>query len=116
MIKVGDILKTKKQSWSQKVLSICGDVYGISYIDKFDDFGCWKTLKELEENYDLPKEKWRPNYEQGYFSVDMGGDIIEMNFTGTVGDKERILFRNYFFTKQEAILARDKIREVLKGE
>jgi hypothetical protein len=116
MIKVGDILKTKKQSWSQKVLAICGDVYGISYIDKFDDFGCWKTLKELEENFDLPKEKWEPTkFKQNYWFIDSWGKPANTVFTAD-SDEKRVMFGNCFQTKAEAELARDKIREVLKGE
>jgi hypothetical protein len=54
---VGDVL-VDEDGDERKVLAICGDIYGMSEWDHFDDFGAWFTERELEEHgYTLKSEE-----------------------------------------------------------
>jgi hypothetical protein len=116
MIKVGDVLRHKRSDGKNKVLTICGDIYGLSSYNDFSRFGYWNTKTQVEECFDLPKEKWRPDYDENYWFVN--ASIVadcELWKKYTV-DFDRLKAGNCFKTEAEAIIARDKIREVLNGE
>jgi hypothetical protein len=116
MIKVGDILEQKGCSGGRKVLAIVDDLYALSQFRGFNIFCMWVTKAEIETGYIVPKEKWRPTkFEQNYWFIDSWGKPANTVFTAD-SDEERVMFGNCFQTKAEAELARDKIREVLKGE
>lgn len=116
MIKVGDILKMKERNDTRKVLAIVDELYAISYVEHHNQFCYWTTKEGLENEFDLPKEKWRPGNLSIYYYVDFDGTVRDVkNVNGCLGDEMRISFGNCFPTKSEAELARDKIREVLKN-
>jgi hypothetical protein len=119
MIKVGDVLKSKCGESVIKIAFILentsiGNVYCVAYPDLDNEIG-WINQKEIEADYDITKEKWRPVEGEGYYYID--GFYGNVCFYSHSDMNEGIVsFGNYFETKAEAILARDKIREVLKGE
>jgi len=117
MIKVGDILEQRGCSGGRKVLAIVDDLYALSQFRGFNIFCMWVTKTELETGYIVPKEKWSPTEGEEYWYVDFDGDIYKIDFLiASNSDKDKLNFNNCFPTREAAEVARDKIREVLKGE
>ena len=119
MIKVGDILKSKNGGSLVKIVfilegTIIGNIYSVYYQDNSEI--CWFSQNEMEDIFDFPKEKWRPEAYEEYWFVCSDGSLVCCVYSGEKLDQDKEKFGNCFQTKAEAEVARDKIREVLKGE
>lgn len=72
-LKVGMILNIKeglsRGGDSRKILAICDSIYGMSCNDDFDLFFRFFSLKELQQEFILPEEKWVPEHGSTFFYV-----------------------------------------------
>jgi len=112
MIKQGDILK-HKDGREKKVLGICGEAYLLSYADNFKKGGLIYTIQELEENFIIPKEKWKPEEDEEYYYINGHGEIGTFKWQDYQTDNRYYNFGNCFQSEAEAIQARDKIKKLL---
>lgn len=115
-IKLGDILKCKVNvnTESRKVLGILNNLYFLSNYSNHNSYYDCYTLEEIEEAFELPKEKWVPKNEEKYFFVTQNGGVTFYYFVSEDSINEKILKHgNYFKTEKEAQEAADKIKELL---
>ena len=68
-------------------------------------------VKEFYKEIKLPR--WKPKYNELYYSVSWSGRIMSDKWYGTWDEELSYQFGNCFRTKKEAIKAKDKIKEML---
>ena len=68
-------------------------------------------IKEFYEEITLPK--WKPEYDENYYRITWIGEVAEDIWYGSRNDESGYKFGNCFRTKEEAEVARDKIKEIL---
>jgi hypothetical protein len=111
-IKQGDIL-TRKNGGTQKVLGICGEVYFMSEKNNYRraNGNVW-TIIELEEVFDLPKEKWVPDFKMEYWFITDQGEKDCATWVDDHIDRARLVFGNCFKTEEEYEAKLAKIKAV----
>lgn len=72
------------------------------------------TLDEFITYYELPKEKWKPKVSEVYYRFDSGLEVGTSSWNSDSLDEERFENGNCFQTREEAQVAADKIKELLK--
>ena len=73
--------------------------------------GVFPYVKEFYKETKLPK--WKPKYNERYYSVSWLGRVMSNKWYGTCDDELSYQFGNIFKTHKEAKAARDKIKEML---
>ena len=106
-LKLGQILKHKTSDDNFIVEIIAEGGANLS--------GGWFTDKEIEEKFILPKEKWVPEYKEGYYYIDNDAIVNSTYNANNHLDLKRIDIGNCFQTEAEALIASDKIKELLKN-
>lgn len=71
-------------------------------------------VKEFYKEITLPR--WKPEYREIYYFIDCDGIIVEEVWYNLQIDKSRFEFGNCFKGIEEAKVARDKIKEMLKNQ
>lgn len=112
-IKQGDILKSKYNDETRKVLGIAGDAYFLSNYNGYDKYYAGYTLKEIEEDFELPEEKWVPKHGEVYFFMNYNLYISRNKFYNDDVDNSIIASGNYFKTEKEAQEVANKVKELL---
>ena len=77
----------------------------------YDSGGVFPYVKEFYKEIKLPR--WKPKYNERYYSVSWLGRVMSNKWYGTCDDELSYQFGNIFKTREEAELARDKIKEML---
>lgn len=75
---------------------------------------CYPFLKEFYKEISL--KRWKPEYEGQYYFIDIKGDIMQKIWFDSRPDNLCYKFGNCFRTKEEALAARDKIKELLNNK
>ena len=114
MLKKGQILKRKNGTAEQKILAVVDECYLMSCLDDFTHANHFHTLKDIEDLFIIPKEKWVPEEGERFHYIDFDG-VIESGVYVEGDDDIIISFNNCFKTKEEAEQARDKVKELLGG-
>lgn len=111
-IKKGDLLKQKNDGHIRKVLLVVDDVYFLSAHNSHDStyFGC--TLKEIEENYIVPKEEWEPKVGESCCYIGNGGTVIQSVWQVGEHESNAKNFLGVYPDWKSAEEARDKIRHI----
>jgi len=110
----GDIIENEYEE--RKALSVLeeGELYAMSDKDNFDkSFGIY-THKELEEkDCKLPAEKWVPNENEDYWTIDCQ---FTHGFEWCNDEVDNLRLKNnvVFQTETEAEEALDKVKQLLK--
>ena len=68
-------------------------------------------IKEFYKEIKLPR--WKPKYNERYYSVSWLGRVMSNKWYGTCDDETGYQFGNVFKTHKEAELVRDKIKKLL---
>ena len=68
-------------------------------------------VKEFYKEIKLPR--WKPKYNERYYSVNWLGRVMSDKWYGTCDDELSYQFGNIFKTHKEAELVRDKIKKLL---
>ena len=76
-----------------------------------DKSGIFSYVKEFYKEIKLPR--WKPKYNELYYSVSWSGRIMSDKWYGTWDEELSYQFGNCFRTKKEAIKAKDKIKEMI---
>lgn len=74
----------------------------------------WPFIKEFYKEVKLPR--WKPEYRESYYFLDSNGIIVEAVWHSKQNDISRYEFGNCFVGIDEAKIARDKIKEMLKKQ
>lgn len=71
-------------------------------------------LPYIKEFYkEIKLSKWKPKYNELYYSVSWLGRVMSNKWYGTYDDELSYQFGNIFKTRKEAELVRDKIKKLL---
>ena len=70
-------------------------------------------VKEFYKEISLPR--WKPKYNERYYRITWMGTVVEDVWYGSRNDESGYKFGNCFRTKEEALAARDKIKELLNN-
>ena len=73
--------------------------------------GVFPYIKEFYKEIKLPR--WKPKYNERYYSVSWLGRVMSNKWYGTCDDELSYQFGNIFKTREEVEVARDKIKEML---
>jgi hypothetical protein len=76
--------------------------------------GTYIFLKEFYTEISLERKKWKPEYKDCYYHINVIGDVIRSIWANSQMDKLCLEFGNCFKTKEEAEVAKYKIKEMLK--
>ena len=118
-IKPGQILKYKNGEGGAKLLTILrgeGEVlYGVSYHRDHSVFHKLYNESELRNLFIIPEAKWTPEVGDGYWVVDLRSKegVIEYTYSDDSIDRVNIANDNCFRTKQEALVALEKVKKAL---
>lgn len=113
-IKQGDILQYKDGDGSRKVLGICGDVYFLSEYDDYNSCDAGYTLKEIEEDFILPKSKWKPKNGEEYYYIVGLGEVVNGKWLDYADDIKCRDFMGVFPDKKSAQKRLEEIKVLLK--
>lgn len=69
-------------------------------------------LMEFYKEIKLPR--WKPEFGDYYYFINLRGEILRCEWFDTVDENLGYEFGNCFRTQEEAEVARDKIKEILK--
>lgn len=87
-----------------------------SEVERFHDL-LHKHGKEWDaEKKELVDWRWMPKRGEGYYYFDWGGDVIKLEWEGASDDLDCYHFGNCFRTHEEAKVAAEKVKKLLKGE
>lgn len=75
------------------------------------DYSEYSLVKEFYKEIKLPR--WKPKYNERYYSVSWLGRVMSNKWYGTCDDELSYQFGNIFKTCKEAELVRDKIKKLL---
>lgn len=115
MIKKGQILKYKNNNESsRKVLEIVGELYFLSDTNHKYPSQAPYIIEEIEEYFEIPKERWVPKHNEEYFFINTITGIANTYNTNNYNDVEHVKIGNIFKTKEEAQKMADKFKELLK--
>lgn len=109
-------MKYKGSTDTKKVLLVIEDCALLSHVDHHDDASGWRTFKEIEENYDLPKEQWEPKSLEKCWIIDVTGIPKEITWFELDNKHcEKIKdFLGVYKTRVEAEAAALKIKNLLR--
>jgi hypothetical protein len=101
----GQILKDKNDNDRVKVLEILGDIVFISTCHDHERVRSYYTLKEINDRFELPEEKWIPKDGETYYIPDIGTPDLFFSaaWTNDKYDDLRMSRGIVFKTKEEAI-------------
>ncbi len=113
-IKKGDVLKHKFRDGNIKVLGIFEDLYVLSELNDYKRCIGLYTKEQMEEYFDLPKEKWTPKEGEIVWYIGSNLCVLWMNFNQSYRfDEERMACGNCFQTESEAQAMADKFKALL---
>ena len=99
-LKQGDLIKDKNGR-TCKVMEIHGKLLFISFLDKYDHFGCTRTeaqLKDLGYTWDTPA--WEPELVTIYWYITTAGKADDENWQNDILDHARRDFLGIYQTKE----------------
>ncbi len=74
-LKIGQIIKHKRYEETRKVLEVLQNLVALSEPEDHESFWHWRSFKEIEENYILPEEEWKPGYDEMYWYINADGNV-----------------------------------------
>jgi len=112
-LKIGQILTYKENNATRKVLEVFTNTVVISsHTDHNISAGIY-SFKEIEEDYILPKEEWKPEYGNYYFFINASGLITQSTWMGDYTEQARKNFLGIYRTKEDAEKALKDIKNKL---
>jgi len=114
-LKINQILKYKDSNDDVRVIEVFSQSALLSCTDNHKIPEEIYTFEEIQEAFELPKERWQPKKEGRYYCIGSNGLIIDSQWVNYVVDKKRLDLGNIFKTREEAEQARDKIKELLQN-
>ena len=111
-LKQGDVVNRNGECF--KILGVCGEVV---FFEE-DTMVVSRSKRELEtQGYRLLEDKkpWVPFIGQTVYRINEIGDTQEYKYDGSSYQQRMVSFSNCFRTREEAILACDKVKELLKS-
>ena len=108
-------LKYKKYDHERTVLGVYGDLYFLSYINSKKTGSEYFTLEGLKETFEIPEERLLPVEGQNYWATDCATEkgITKYIWGNDPIDKSNLANNNVFRTKAEALVAYEKVKQVL---
>lgn len=110
MIKQGDTIKNKNGT-TRKVLAACGELYALSTSVDHEEYATWYTKQQIEKHYDLPKEKWKPEYREQYWYVGNIGKVFREVWDDAFKDQALYNIGNCYRTEAEALEAAERVKK-----
>ena len=83
----------------------------IAYTCADVEFRLLPFLREFYKEIKLPR--WKPKYKERYYRINWKGAVVETAWYDTQDEEICYEFGNCFRTKEEAEVARDKIKKML---
>ena len=113
-LKQGDPIKDKNGR-TCKVMEIFGELLFISFLDKYNHFGCTRTESQLKDaGYTWDTPAWEPKLEEKYWYIDdMGVNSSWSYWCNDDIDLNRRDFLGIYQTKELAEASLSEIRRKL---
>lgn len=112
-ITVGMVLVSKHNLLPYRVLEKTENLVCLSFTTNHDAVSDWNTLKEIEQNFTLPEEKWEPKEGDVYYFIEEGFRVNKCDWLNNYIDRRRLSLGNYFEDESSAQKKADELKAVL---
>lgn len=112
-LKPGMILKYNGSSVARKVIDVLENSAVLSTDYNHESISGLYTNKVIEEDFDLPKEKWKPELGQGYYYMDEDLGVNKDFWEDDNIDLARYKIGNCYQTEEECEAAIERVKKVL---